>query len=161
MFEVNYRNTIKDMIWFNIYSFRKFPLNIFLIIPAIFIILSNLLLPKEDMALFIILEIIGIYIIITPIMILGLIVFVYLSYKSGKGKNVICDHRLTFTDENFIEKTENNENKYNWNAVVKFNQTKKYNLIYVSGISAHIIPKVYLSNEENEKLADIVLSKIK
>ena len=160
MFKITYRNSLKDLIWFNFHSYKYFPLNLILILPGVFIIFINLIIRKELSWSMIILDIIGTYLILIPIVSLLLVVLIFLIYKSGKEKSVICEHELSFSDDSFIEATEYNENKYKWNSVVKFRETKKYLLIYVSGISAHIIPKSFLSNEETNKIVEFVSNKI-
>lgn len=66
----------------------------------------------------------------------------------GKNKAIIGEQRLSISNEGIIAISEAGEMKSNWSLVEKIGKTKKNIYIYISSISAYIIPIKAFNNEE-------------
>lgn len=66
----------------------------------------------------------------------------------GKNKGIIGEQSLSISNEGIISISEVGEMKNNWSSVEKIVKTDKIILIYISSISAYIIPIKAFNNEE-------------
>ena len=67
--------------------------------------------------------------------------------KEGNNKNLLQKRKLFLTDEAIIETSTASETKTPWCDVNKVEETGEYIYIYNSSISAYIIPKRVLGNQ--------------
>ena len=67
--------------------------------------------------------------------------------KEGNNKNLLQKRKLFLTDEAIIETSTASETKTPWSDVNKVEETGEYIYIYNSSISAYIIPKRVLGNQ--------------
>lgn len=142
--EIQYTTNKYAIIYFNLFTNR-----LFIIITPILIgiVVAFGQLQEPTYSLFdVIFSFITFYILGLTGFILIFIVTPLFSYGKKNAKSVFCKHKMTFTDDNFIEETEYNRNEYQWNAVLKFKHTKTFILIYLSKNYAFVIPKKDLSN---------------
>lgn len=66
----------------------------------------------------------------------------------GRNKDMLGKHIFTVNEEGIIEESENGESKINWSGVEKVIETEKHIFIYISSISAYIIPKSTFEDED-------------
>lgn len=67
--------------------------------------------------------------------------------NEGKNKDLLGKHIVTVDEQGLIDKSENGENKIYWSGVERIASTEKHFFIYVSSISACIVPKNSFKNE--------------
>ncbi|EDP67661.1 hypothetical protein CAT7_04459 [Carnobacterium sp. AT7] len=67
--------------------------------------------------------------------------------KEGNNKNLLQKRKIFLTDEAIIETSTASETKTPWSDVNKVEETSEYIYIYNSSISAYIIPKRVLGNQ--------------
>lgn len=160
--KVEYELSKKDVIDFNIYHAKNsdvFKKSWFLqkyIIPIIFILASFMIARIIDVPL--------LYSIITFSILAVLWVVFYpkffisemmtrISKLLDEGKNVdlLGKHIVTVNEEGLIEKLENTESIVKWSGVEKIVSTDSHYYIYLSSISACIIPKRAFEDESVEE----------
>lgn len=75
--------------------------------------------------------------------------------NEGKNNNIFGKHMLSISDDGIYGKTEASESK--WKHVEKVVETENHILVYVSSISAIIVPKrAFSSNEQKGRFLDEV-----
>ena len=74
-------------------------------------------------------------------------------YNDPKNSNLFSVAELSF-DENGIRAKDNfSDNQHSWSAITKISETPKHHFLYLSEITALIIPKrVFKSKEDEDKL---------
>jgi YcxB-like protein len=72
--------------------------------------------------------------------------------KEGKNKAVWNKHRLTINAEELIEKSEVEETHLRWTGIERLAENSDYIFIYVTTVSAHVIPKRYFSDNAQAQL---------
>ena len=78
--------------------------------------------------------------------------------KEMSQKEAFCEHTIEITDEGVREKTTNSESYHRWTAINKISITKDYVFIYNTPITAHIIPKRVIGENEFIKVVNAVNS---
>jgi hypothetical protein len=73
-------------------------------------------------------------------------------YSEGKNRDLLGTHDLSISDDGITETTENCKSEYTWKALEKISGTDRHLYLYVSSVSAMILPLRTL-NDEAEKLA--------
>ncbi len=68
----------------------------------------------------------------------------------GKNKDLLGKQSIIVDEEGFIRKSQNGENRMNWSGVEKIVSAEKHFFIYVSSISAYVIPKSPFENESDK-----------
>ena len=70
--------------------------------------------------------------------------------NEGSNENILNRRKIILSDEGILEKSLIGESNVSWNQVDKVEESNEYIYIYISSISAHIIPK-RIFKDENEK----------
>lgn len=70
--------------------------------------------------------------------------------SEGSNENILNRRKIILSDEGILEKSLIGESNVSWNQVDKVEESNEYIYIYISSISAHIIPK-RIFKDENEK----------
>lgn len=70
--------------------------------------------------------------------------------KEGSNKNLFSERKIKILETGILETTSIGETNLKWDQIDKIEETDDYIYIYISSISAHIIPKRIFKNE-NEK----------
>lgn len=78
--------------------------------------------------------------------------------KEGENKNILGEKTIVLTSENIIETGLSNEEKIKLNSIQKIEETEDHLFIYISSMSAFIIP---LRAFEDSKSKDEFIKKIK
>lgn len=68
--------------------------------------------------------------------------------KEGKNANLLGEHKMTLTEEGIIDTTTNGETKVNWSGIETYKEDNDYFYLYNSSVSAYILPKRDIQNEE-------------
>jgi len=75
------------------------------------------------------------------------------------NSSIIWEHTINLKDD-YLEVIEPwSTSKIYWNNVNKIVENEKYIFIYITSVSANIIPKFKLSNNEKEKVIEFIKSK--
>ena len=152
LMKIQYENTLKDLVTFSMYhlenspSFRKTCISLQLVFPiALFLLLLPSFIKSSVTE--------GITLILPLILLWIYFVPKYLKWKVKKqsskfyreveNKGLIGKHEIIITLNELIEKTEYCETKTIWEAVEKVISTKESLYIYISAVTAHVIPKNY------------------
>ncbi len=77
--------------------------------------------------------------------------------KEGNNENIYIRRKIILSEEGIIEKSDIGESNMPWIQVGKVEETDEYIYIYISSISAHIIPKRVFTdkNEEQRFISEI------
>jgi hypothetical protein len=67
--------------------------------------------------------------------------------KEGENKGILGKHILLFTHQEIIDTTEQGVSKFAWKTINKIISNEKYIFIYMSAVSAYIIPKKIFDND--------------
>ena len=70
------------------------------------------------------------------------------SMSKDKQAGILCEHKITLTNEALLEYTNTNESKFSWAGVYRVVEWSNYLFIYTNISTAHIIPKRAFRNEE-------------
>lgn len=70
--------------------------------------------------------------------------------KEGNNENIFIKRKITLSSQGILEISAIGETNIAWEKVEKVEETDEYIYIYISSISAHIIPK-RVFKDENEK----------
>lgn len=62
-------------------------------------------------------------------------------YRAGKNKGVLGLHEIEIDPQGLTERTDVNDSKYTWHGVETIAETDDYLFIYITTMTAHIIPK--------------------
>jgi hypothetical protein len=65
----------------------------------------------------------------------------------GKNNDLLGSHSLIADEKELIEKSKNGETHLNWDGVEKIVSAENHLFIYVSSISANVIPKRAFENQ--------------
>lgn len=158
--KIVFKNTFKDLIYFNYYIQKRFPMiliHIFLFgLGVLFNINYLLKLRILDFFIAFVIYLFFVYF----IMIVFALVLETINHLTGKTKTFLCEHEMTFKEDYIIEKTKFNENKFTWEVLIKIIENKKYFLLFISNVTAHMIPKKELNENEIKELR-LILEKQK
>jgi len=150
-----------DQFNFNIRTLFRFPsLFVIIIVLVINAVTSIEYYQKGGMAVYIV-HLVFFLICFIVLIVLLTAVLLLISSIAKDQSSVLCEHEIDFENDYFIEKTKLNENKYSWDAITKCYVSKNYFTLYVSGSTAHIIPRRYLSESENSQLLQLLKDKKK
>lgn len=69
----------------------------------------------------------------------------------SSNKDLLGKHNTIINEEGLTEKSENGENKINWNGVLRIVSTENHFFIYISSISAFIVPKRSFNSQSDQK----------
>jgi hypothetical protein len=61
-------------------------------------------------------------------------------YGEGRNKTFFCEHQLEIAEDGLIERTRYSELKAHWEAIERVERTETHTFLYVSAVSAHVIP---------------------
>ncbi|MEW6735715.1 MAG: YcxB family protein [Acidobacteriota bacterium] len=150
-FEITYSLTANDHFQFVVYHlFRRLSTQLFFgcsLIYSIYMVYSSI--ETEFFLVKLITSIIVTVLWFLPFIGLMLIIF-YFQAKSKKNKTRITKYKLIVSDKFIIEESEYKRDQYNWNAIQKISQNKKYIFIFDSGSSAILIPKRFFRDQIQE-----------
>ena len=62
-------------------------------------------------------------------------------YSEGENKGTIGKHTMVVNPDSLVDITEYGEFSIKWNAINKIESDENYIFIYISSVSAHVIPK--------------------
>lgn len=72
--------------------------------------------------------------------------------EEGNNENLFNERSLVLTDEGITETSSIGKSTISWNKIDRLEETEDYLYIYVSSVSAHIVPKRVFDNaREQEK----------
>jgi hypothetical protein len=79
------------------------------------------------------------------------------SFSEDQNNSVFYSKtELNLTEAGILNRDENSETKYHWNAIVKKAETEDYIYLYLSSVQAIIIPKRVLNSSEEKDLRDLL-----
>ncbi len=61
-------------------------------------------------------------------------------YENGNYRGILGIHEMTITDDYLAEKTKDNDNKIQWNAINRIATIPDYTFVFTDDITAYIIP---------------------
>jgi hypothetical protein len=168
--KVNYNLTEEDYINFNLYHLKnsktgKKALNMQRFLsPVIFMVAAYVISTFGGMPLlssFIIFFITSVlWVIFYPKYFYSLITRnVKKMIKEGKNDGLLGDHSLIMTDEGIVDTSSNRETKVTWSGIESFKEDNDNLYLYISSVSAYILPKRELHHVD--ELRDIIKSKVK
>jgi|GEM_PF-1731060 len=89
---------------------------------------------------------------------LKLILFIQrFTIKGGDNSTLLGLHKLTVNDDHIHLIQPESESKFNWNAVKRLRETEAYYFLYLTTVSAIVIPKKKITADLNE--LDLILKK--
>lgn len=82
-------------------------------------------------------------------------------YKQEENKRILTKHRITLEEQFLLEESEFGSSQTNWNSVGKIDKDDNYIYIYLSTLSAFVIPlNSFHNNEEMEVFYSSLRSKV-
>jgi hypothetical protein len=82
-------------------------------------------------------------------------------FKEGKNRGTLGSHEIRIGEDAIVDETDSGTQIVKWQAVEKVAKTEKYIIIYISSVSAQIIPRrSFLNDNSYEEFYDLVLTKI-
>jgi Ca2+/Na+ antiporter len=72
-------------------------------------------------------------------------------FKEGKNEALLGEHTMILMDEGFVESNSTGESKVKWSGISEVKEDEAFLYLYNSAVSAYIIPKRDLSNQEEIK----------
>lgn len=79
--------------------------------------------------------------------------------KEGNNENILIQRKIRLSEQGILETSPIGETNISWSQVDKVEETDEYIYIYISSISAHIIPKRVFSDEDEKQMFMRVISK--
>lgn len=79
--------------------------------------------------------------------------------REGNNENIYIKRKIVLSDEGILEKSSIGESYLNWDKVGKIEETNEYIYVYISSVSAHIIPKRVFKDKNEEEMFIRELSK--
>jgi hypothetical protein len=81
-------------------------------------------------------------------------------YREGKNKGMLGRHEITIHDDNILEKNDSVSLEFRWTAIEKIVKTEKYIFVYVSSVSALLIPqRSFMNNTAYDEFYKLISSK--
>lgn len=81
--------------------------------------------------------------------------------KEGNNENLFNRRKLALTGLGITEVSEIGESNINWDKIVSIEETTEYIYIYISSVSAHIVPKrVFKDTNEQKRFTDEISERI-
>lgn len=81
--------------------------------------------------------------------------------EEGSNENLFNQRSLVLTDEGITETSSIGENHIRWDKINHLEETEDYLYIYISSVSAHIVPKrVFENSNEQEKFINKITKHI-
>jgi hypothetical protein len=81
-------------------------------------------------------------------------------YKEGKNRAMIGRHEIMINDDEFVEKNDSASHAVKWKSVEKIIKTEKYIFVYVSSVSAFLIPqRSFVNNMAYDEFYNLITSK--
>jgi hypothetical protein len=68
--------------------------------------------------------------------------------EEGDNKNMLGSHRLILREDEVLETCSTAESRIKWQAVERIEENNDYIFLYVSAVSAHILPKRAFPNSQ-------------
>lgn len=85
----------------------------------------------------------------------------YLSRQNIPKSGLICEHTITLTETELIEKTDVNETHHSWEGMDRIEENDDYLFIFIGNKETHIIPKrAFESTYEYRDFYEFVKNKI-
>jgi hypothetical protein len=78
--------------------------------------------------------------------------------EEGNNSALLGIHNIEFNDDYFFVKEPGSEYKTNWSAINKVEENDKYIFIYITSVSACIIPKFKIGDKK-EKIVEFIKKK--
>ena len=167
--EINYRLKEEDYVNFNMFHIkhsktatRSLHMQRYLA-PVFFIAISYVFSLLGDVPLF------GLFITFLIMSILWIIFYPKYFYhfvksrtkkfiREGKNDGLIGEHRMVMTEEGIKDFTTNGETSVRWPGIISFKEDNLYIYLFNTSVSAYILPKRDLSNEE--EIRNYLISKL-
>jgi hypothetical protein len=154
MFEFDYQLTKEDYVEFNQYhyknskSFMKDIMLLRVLFPILLLLFPVLMGKKLDMIY------ISIFVLISTVWIIFLPKYLWKAInkkiikmvEENKNGDLFTLKHTTINESGVYWKSEYSEGHYNWNSVIKINETDQFIYIYVSSVQAVVISKQLSSN---------------
>jgi hypothetical protein len=143
---IRYTNTLSDILHLNAYVFAH--LRLLWLIYLVFYIhafytgfsgmaeASAHVLVRVGVAGFVAFLVILFLIVVTNLITAILLIFIY-----RRDRGFLTEHSITISDRGLIEETEVNRTEVKWTAITRVVRTRRYILVFLSPIMAHIIPR--------------------
>lgn len=157
--EIKYNLTEEDYIHFNMYHIKNSKsairsLNAQRFLTPVFLILLSYILSLAGDTPF--LELFIAFFITSILWILFYPKYFYSSVtrriqkmiRDGKNGGLLGEHVLSMTDEGLVESTSYGQTKVNWSGILSLKEDNEYFYLYNSSVSALILPKREIANEE-------------
>jgi YcxB-like protein len=81
-------------------------------------------------------------------------------YREGKNKGMIGRHEITIHDDKISEENDSASLEFRWTAIEKIVKTEKYIFVYISSVSAFLIPqRSFVNNTTYDEFYKLILSK--
>jgi hypothetical protein len=81
-------------------------------------------------------------------------------YREGKNKGMLGRHEITIHDDNILEKNDSVSLEFRWTAIEKIVKTEKYIFVYVSSVSALLIPqRSFMNHTAYDEFYKLISSK--
>lgn len=138
--EIEYRNTLIDLVRFNLYHFPR-AWSFRLVFALLTIMFGKDVIALDGSVAFkvVVLSVLVVGMYLFFVVSIGL--FATLNYLPKQNKGIFTTHRVTLTDEGVEEETNVGLTKNIWSSIPKVVQSRKYIYVYVQQNMAHVIPK--------------------
>jgi YcxB-like protein len=81
-------------------------------------------------------------------------------YKEGKNRGMIGRHEIIIHDDEIVEENDSVSLAIKWKAVEKIIKTEKYIFVYISSVSAFLIPRrSFMDNIAYDEFYNLIVSK--
>ena len=142
--EVRYRNTLGDVLRFNLYTIPRLRgtlvLNGFILLALLWAFLP-LVRGLDASLVFKALLLASVLLVVFAAITAVSLLFGILSFIPKLNKGVLTDHRVVLSESGVLEETPLNRTECGWKGIEKVVQTPRYILLYISQFGAHVIPK--------------------
>ena len=81
-------------------------------------------------------------------------------YGEGTNKGWTGWHELEITDEGLVERTEASEQRTRWSAIERLGMTPDHMFVYVSALTAHVIPRASILEGNYESFVEGLKKKL-
>ena len=143
MANVQYKNTLTDVLWFSAYTYSRSPviLALYSIVFAFACFSAYTSVPASTPLVARILTTAIVVAVFLVIFLFVLGVFLALSVLSKANKTILTQHSITLAETGLIEETEFNRSEHKWTGIPRLGRTRRYIFAYISQYAAHVIPR--------------------
>jgi len=149
---ITYTPSKKDLLVFNIRGlYRNRSLRVFMLFGFLFILIIEFTNPPKPAPPFLVNLIVSVLaaVAISILVVLVQLVFLFLSVRKSKFKNVLTEQTTTIAPDGLEAKSAMSEGLLKWAGIHKVDSTKTLLIIYTNETTARIIPKRFFSSPES------------